>query len=169
MSGKSEIRIGKVETSTVGVVASGSGDKSTEIGEIEKSTVNVEHKEKHGNGEPMKNTIGSGPVTEPLSDGEQNKKTSIWDSGSFFIVLLLVIFVVIIVTIKLLPVTVLPFVIIGAILLYAVVGAFLLRSNGQLSEKNFLELMLMSFKNVKYLFKKEDSEKPKKNNRKPKK
>ena len=121
-----------------------------------------------GNNNTLKNVNGQPPgTTNGISP--KKEKTSIWKSGSFFIVLLLVIFIVIITTLKLLPITVFPFVIIGVILLYAVVGAFILRSNEQLSEKSFLELMRMSFTNIEYFFKKEDSEKSKKNSRKQKK
>ncbi len=100
-------------------------------------------------------------------ENQQRKKESIWINGSFFITLFIIIITSIITVLKLLPAVVLPLIIIGVMLLYSVVGAFILRSNGDLSEKSFLELMAMSFKNIKYLFRQNDSDLPQKNEKRP--
>lgn len=77
-----------------------------------------------------------------------------WISGSFYLVLFVIIISSIIVIAKLLPFYFLPIIIVGTMLLFSVVGAFQLKNDKKLTEKTFLELMFLAFKNIPFLMKK---------------
>jgi hypothetical protein len=66
-----------------------------------------------------------------------------WLSGLFYLVTLVVVVALLLTIGRLLPLWALPIVVVGAALLLAVVGAFQLRQDKRLAEKNFLSLMQM--------------------------
>jgi len=74
-----------------------------------------------------------------------------WISGSFYLAVAIIIGTLILVIAKNVSVIALPIVIIGTLLLVAVVGAFQLRQDSSLSQKNFLSLMLMTFRQIPFI------------------
>jgi hypothetical protein len=67
-------------------------------------------------------------------------------SGAFFLIMFIVIFGAILTAARLLPSYVFPVVLIGGVLTFSVVGAFILKQDENMSEKGFLDLMKLSFK-----------------------
>jgi amino acid transporter len=91
-----------------------------------------------------------------LNDGNKNqklemKKNNPWISGSFYLFLAIVVIVGLSVVVKVVPLTVLPFVIIGGILLIGVTGAFQLKNDDKLSESNFIKLMQETYRRLPLL------------------
>jgi hypothetical protein len=76
-------------------------------------------------------------------------------SAVFFLILFVVVFGAILTAARLLPVYTFPLVLIGGVLTFSVVGAFILREDATLSEKSFLDLMRLSFKYLPLLRKRE--------------
>jgi hypothetical protein len=76
-------------------------------------------------------------------------------SAVFFLIMFLVVFGAILTAARLLPIYVFPLVLIGGILTFSVVGAFILREDASLSEKSFLDLMRLSFRYLPLLRKRE--------------
>ena len=68
-------------------------------------------------------------------------KWDVWISGGFYLAVLVTAGVLILVVTKSVPFIVLPIVVVGALLSLCIVGAFQLRQDKALSEKNFLSLM----------------------------
>lgn len=80
-----------------------------------------------------------------------DKKNNPWKSGSFYLFSILLLIGIIIGSALLLSIYALPFVIIGGLLLFSVVGAFQLRNDERLSEKSFIQLMVLTFKQIPFL------------------
>jgi hypothetical protein len=78
-------------------------------------------------------------------------RPSPWFSGSFYLACAVVILAVILATARAVHPLVLPVVLIAALLLVSVVGAFQLRHDEKLCQKNFLSLMALSFKHLPHL------------------
>ena len=79
----------------------------------------------------------------------QRKKgppSSPWITGSFYLVVFLVVIVVFSVVGRLLPFYILPVVIAGGLLALTIIGAFQLRQDDRINEDNFLKLMALSLK-----------------------
>jgi DNA-directed RNA polymerase subunit RPC12/RpoP len=74
-----------------------------------------------------------------------------WISGSFYLAVAIIIGTLILVIAKNVSAVALPIVIIGTLLIVSVVGAFQLRQDSSLSEKNFLSLMLMTFRQIPFI------------------
>lgn len=72
-----------------------------------------------------------------------------WRSGSFYLLAVVLLIAVIVLVATVLPLWTLPLVIIGAVVLLAVVGAFQLRQDTKLSERNFLELMQLALRQLR--------------------
>ena len=81
--------------------------------------------------------IGEVNITENGNIDKSIKKQTPWISGSFYLVHFIIIISSIIVIAKLLPFYFLPIIIAGTMLLFSVVGAFQLRNDEKLTEKNF--------------------------------
>jgi hypothetical protein len=101
-----------------------------------------------------KGKIGKINITERGDIVNSARRQSPWISGSFYLALFIIIIAAIVVIAKLLPFYTLPVIIVGTMLLFSVIGAFQLRNDEKLSQKNFLELMLLAFKNIPFLVKK---------------
>ena len=82
--------------------------------------------------------------------GHQSQ-SSPWSSGLFYLIGAVVLLTLIAVIATRLPWYVLPVVIIGSLLVLVVVGALQLRQDQRLSQKNFLTLMIESFKRLPLL------------------
>ena len=80
-----------------------------------------------------------------------NVSPSPWASGSFYLIVFIVVVAAFSVVGKVLPALVLPLILIGAILALSVVGALQMRQDEKLSEENFLKLMALSFKYLPWL------------------
>ncbi len=87
-----------------------------------------------------------------------------WISGSFYLATVVIVGALFLVMAKIVHILVLPIIIIGVLLMVSVVGAFQLRQDKSLSEKNFLNLMFMTFKYLPFIRKqdsiKKDSHRP---------
>lgn len=81
---------------------------------------------------------------EQIAQGDADRDLrSPWLSGLFYLLVLVVVVTLLLTTGRLLPLWALPIVIVGAALLLSAVGAFQLRQDGRLAEKNLLSLMQM--------------------------
>lgn len=82
-----------------------------------------------------------------------------WLSGSFYLIAVVVIVTLFLVAARTLNIVVLPIIIIGALLTVAIIGAFQLRQDKVLSEKNFLTLMFLTFKQLPFISRKNNTKK----------
>jgi hypothetical protein len=103
-------------------------------------------------------------VSEALLNNMSKKEKSPfvrnpWISGSFYLATAVVLIVLLLVVARSVDLLILPVVIVGAMLTIAIIGAFQLRQDKSLSEKNFLSLMFLTFTQLPFLRKKEDNEK----------
>ena len=98
-------------------------------------------------------------VTRSLVEqrAERKRLASPWVSGSFYLSCVVVVMALLLTAGKVLPLLALPIVIIGAVLLFTVVGAFQQRHDERLSEKSFLQLMLATLKNLPLVLKRGDT------------
>jgi hypothetical protein len=81
---------------------------------------------------------------------------SLWVSVVFYVSILTVLVVTLLVAAKVLPVFVLPIVLLDGILTLSIVGAVQLQQDDQLGQKNFLELMVLTFKYLPWLRKRDE-------------
>ncbi|MCR8560854.1 hypothetical protein KXD93_24565 [Mucilaginibacter sp. BJC16-A38] len=88
-----------------------------------------------------------------------SKKNNPWLSGSFYLFVLIVVIITIAVIAKFLPWYSLPIIVIGSILIIGVIGALQLRNDGELSEDNFIKLMVASYKRLPLLRQKSNQKK----------
>jgi len=92
---------------------------------------------------------------------KQQKKSTTnnpWISGSFYLATAVVLVTLFLVGANTVPILVLPIVIVGALLMVSVVGAFQLRQDNALNQKNFLSLMLLTFKQLPFVRNKDKNE-----------
>jgi len=82
-----------------------------------------------------------------------------WVSGSFYLAAMVIVVTLFLVAAKTVHFVVLPIVIIGALLIVSIIGAFQLRQDESLSEKNFLTLMFLTFKQFPFICKKDSTKK----------
>ena len=82
------------------------------------------------------------------------KQKTPWVTGSFYLVLVIVVISALTIVGKLLPLYALPIIIIGCLLFLSIIGALQLRNDDKLCEKNFVQLMMLSFKYIPFLTKK---------------
>lgn len=100
------------------------------------------------------NTTENGDINNnQIREIEHPKYKNIWISGSFFIALIIIIITLLFVIVKLLPFYLIPIIIIGTILLYSIVGAFILKYENKITDKKFSNLMALSFKYIPFLAK----------------
>jgi len=90
------------------------------------------------------------PQTTPARQGTL-KAPSPWVSGGFYLVTFVVIVVGLAVIAKSISGWILPMIIIGGLIALSVIGAFDLRRSDLLSERNFLQLMTISFRQLPLL------------------
>lgn len=81
------------------------------------------------------------------------KRQSPWLSGSFYLVLFIVVISSLAIIGKILPPYYLPIVITGAILLLAVISAFQMSNDGKLEDKDLKDIIGLSVKGIPNLFK----------------
>lgn len=74
-----------------------------------------------------------------------------WLKGSFYMLLFVVVMTTFAAIGKSVPVVILPVVIIGSLLAIGIIGAYQLRSDDSLSQKNFLTLILETYKQLPLL------------------
>ena len=79
------------------------------------------------------------------------KKNNPWISGLFYLFATVIIMAGLATIAKVLSVWILPLLILGGLLLLTVIGAFQLRNDNQIEEKNFLALMKLAFKQIPLL------------------
>jgi Flp pilus assembly protein TadB len=91
---------------------------------------------------------------------EAAKLRSPWFSGLFYIAVLVIVIALLLVVGSVLPGWALPVVIVGAILLVSVVGAFQMRQDDKLSERGFLRLMADVFRRLPLLLPRRDPADP---------
>ena len=96
---------------------------------------------------------GEGITIETPSNRKPASKPSPWLSGSFYLITLIIVVILLLVVFQTVGIIGLPIVIIGALLFVSIVGAFQLRQDEALSQKNFLSLMLMVYRQIPFLLK----------------
>jgi hypothetical protein len=82
---------------------------------------------------------------------KKKARNNAWINGSFYLVLFIVVMTAFAVIGKTIPAVLLPVVIIGGLLTIGIIGAFQLRNDDSLSEKNFLTLILETYKRLPLL------------------
>ena len=75
-----------------------------------------------------------------------HKQRSPWLSSIAYLTIFVVVIVMILAVAKIVPILTFSIILLGAILLLLIVGAFQLRQDSQFNNKNFLELVVLSFK-----------------------
>jgi len=75
------------------------------------------------------------------------KKNSPWNTGLFYIFLLVVVFAILATLANVVPLIALPLILIVAILLIGVIGAFQLKNDDKLSDESFLQLIFKTYEN----------------------
>ena len=78
-----------------------------------------------------------------------------WISGSFYLATMAIVLALFLAASRLVNPLILPIVIAGAILAVSVIGALQLRQDKSLNEKNFLKLMLLTFRQLPFIGKKD--------------
>jgi hypothetical protein len=89
---------------------------------------------------------------------KNSKPPSPWISGSFYLIVFLIIVAALAVVGRTIPIVALPVIIVGGLLALSVIGAFQMRQDEKLSQENFLKLMGLSLKSL-LLFRRQE-EKP---------
>jgi len=97
-------------------------------------------------------------LTEKVMEKHKESIRNPWISGSFYLASIVVIATLFLVVARMVHPLAFPIVLVGALLGVSLIGAFQLRQDKSLSEKNFLSLMALSFKQLKFIQKK-DSDK----------
>ncbi|MDJ0533279.1 MAG: hypothetical protein QNJ70_12410 [Xenococcaceae cyanobacterium MO_207.B15] len=82
---------------------------------------------------------------------KQKNKNNAWINGSFYLVVFVVVMTTFAVIGKSVPAVILPLVIIGSLLAIGIIGAYQLRHDDSLSQKNFLTLILETYKRLPLL------------------
>lgn len=90
-------------------------------------------------------------LADSMAGHATNGRKNPWISGSFYLSAVLVLLVVLFVVVNTVHLVVLPVVIAGALILVSAVGAFTLRQDAALSEKNFIKLMGLTFRQLPLL------------------
>lgn len=98
-------------------------------------------------------------LSEKVVMTKKQKKNNPWISGSFYLAGAIIIGVLFLVMARTVDIIVLPLVIIGTLLLVSIIGAFQLRQDESLSQKNFLSLMLLVFRQIPFIKPKDDKKK----------
>jgi hypothetical protein len=89
------------------------------------------------------------PTTEVAAT--MNERRNPWISGSFYLIVFVVVVVALSVAGHVLSTLALPIVVIGGLLALSIIGALQVRQDERLSEENFLKLMALSFKYLPWL------------------
>jgi hypothetical protein len=101
---------------------------------------------------------GEVKVKSPSIDvATKNGHRNPWVSGSFYLIVFIIVVVALSVAGQVLSIYALPIVVIGGLLALSIIGALQLRQDERLSEENFLKLMALSFKYFPW-FKRRDVE-----------
>ncbi|HTE00853.1 MAG TPA: hypothetical protein VK668_16290 [Mucilaginibacter sp.] len=82
---------------------------------------------------------------------QMEKKNNPWISGSFYLVVIVVILSILMVMAKMLPLYIFPIVLIGGVMLFTAVSVFQIYNDDRISEKSFLTVMGMIFKQIPIL------------------
>lgn len=86
-----------------------------------------------------------------IGKSKNMKKNNPWVSGSFYLLVAVIILVLIAVLSQNIPWYTLPIIIIGGILIIGVIGALQLKNDDKLSDKSFVDLMTETFKSLPLL------------------
>ena len=87
-----------------------------------------------------------------------NIARSSWVSGSFYLSAIVILIALFLVVAKTVNFVVLPIVIIGGLLAVSLLGALQLRMDANLSEKNFIELMAFTLKQLPLICKRDKTD-----------
>lgn len=117
----------------------------------EQNGINVKSKKQEQMNNDSENNLDDNTNNKNLGKSTNTQKNNPWISGSFY----LVVFIVVVTTISLVGyfagVWVLPIIIISALLSISVIGAFQLKNDESIKEENFLKLMIETFKRLPLL------------------
>jgi hypothetical protein len=103
-------------------------------------------------------------IIQTIKETSAMKKNNPWISGSFYLFSFVIIFVLIALSALYLPPLAIPIVIIGCLLLFSIIGASQLRNDDRLSQKSFLQLMGLTFKQIRFIGANKNEENQKSNN-----
>jgi hypothetical protein len=87
---------------------------------------------------------------------KKSKPPNPWISGSFYLVVFLIVVAALAVVGHIISIIALPVVIAGGILALSVIGAFQMRQDEKLSQENFLKLMALSLKYLPWIKRQEE-------------
>ena len=102
---------------------------------------------------------GEAGILELTDTGDDIKKQTIvmkaknnpWISGSFYLIAAVIVLSLLLVAAKMISPIALPIIIVGGLIIFSVIGAYQLRNDDKLSDKSFLELMGLSFKQIPFI------------------
>lgn len=101
---------------------------------------------------------GQAEKVQKFLSEKTHKNNNPWISGSFYLVAFLCVTALLLVAAHVLNFMVFPLVIIGGIVVIGVIGAFQLRNDEKVGEKNFLQLMALSYRQIPFIGAKRRSE-----------
>lgn len=91
-------------------------------------------------------------LMETVSDNPNaTAQNTPWISGSFYLAAMVILVVLFLIVAKSVSLSVLPIVIVGSLISVSLIGAFQLRQDNSLSEKNFLSLMFLTFRQLPFI------------------
>jgi len=100
----------------------------------------------------------SGHLAQQLADQRsRNTSRNPWLSGSFYLVAMVSLIVLLLVVARQLSALTFPLVLIGGLLGVSILGALQLRNDSKLSQKSFLQLMLLTFQQLPFVGKSQDT------------
>ena len=91
------------------------------------------------------------PVSYTHLKEKKIMKNNPWSSGLFYLVLAVVIIAGLATLTNFIEWYILPFILIGGVLLIGIVGALQLKNDNQISEESFLKLMIETYKRLPLL------------------
>jgi len=95
------------------------------------------------------NTTEKGDIHAERGNPTPTKPPSVWGNGIFFLLsFALIVGAIYLFAAQRFSLAITSLVLIAAVILFTVVGAFVLRASGNLTEDNFLKLIAMSFKKL---------------------
>lgn len=101
-----------------------------------------------------KGTIGNINTTEAgdINMNQQKKPNSVWSNGLFFLLELVIIGVgIYFISIKTLSIYMFLLILVGLILIFTIVGAFVMKASGNFPDATFMELMKLAFSKIPVL------------------
>ncbi len=102
---------------------------------------------------------GEAGIMELTSIGDEKRIQTItmkpinnpWISGSFYLLAAVIVLTLLMVIAKMISPFALPIIIIGGLIIFSIIGAFQLKNDDRLSDKSFISLMGLTFKQIPFI------------------